>query len=58
MQSYPERGGVRQPARPGGYSAVSDGTYVALGDSYMAALLPGALHPRSFVNVSCYGAST
>jgi lysophospholipase L1-like esterase len=61
-------------------SDASDGTYVALGDSYTAAplllgqgsspagclrssddypaLVAGALHPRSFVNVSCYGAST
>ena len=61
-------------------SAVRDGTYVALGDSYTAApLLAGqgrspagclrsaqdypalvarALHPRSFANMSCYGAST
>jgi lysophospholipase L1-like esterase len=61
-------------------SHVSDGTYVALGDSYTAApLLTGqgsspagclrsaqdypalvarTLHPRSFANVSCYGAST
>jgi lysophospholipase L1-like esterase len=59
---------------------VSDGAYVALGDSYTAApllagqgsspagclrsaddypaLVAGALHPRSFTNVSCYGAST
>lgn len=59
---------------------VSNGTYVALGDSYTAApllagqggspagclrsaddypaLVAGALQPRAFTNVSCYGAST
>lgn len=68
------------PSAQGAASAVSDGTYAALGDSYTAApLLAGqdsspagclrsaddypalvarALHPRSFANVSCYGAST
>jgi hypothetical protein len=65
---------------PAAGSKVSDGTYIALGDSYTAAplaagqdnsvfgclrssddypvLMARALHPRSFVNVSCYGAST
>lgn len=68
------------PSAQGAASAVSDGTYAALGDSYTAApllagqdsspagclrsaddypaLVASALHPRSFVNVSCYGAST
>lgn len=61
-------------------AVVSNGTYVALGDSYAAAplasnqvmppigclrsdedypaLLAKALHPRSFADASCYGAST
>lgn len=65
------------PAQGG---SVSDGTYVALGDSYTAAplladqsgsiagclrsdgdypaLVDRGVHPRAFVNVSCYGAST